>query len=291
MRLYIILSFAATLFLACTSEKKKAIEHYLKAKEFLKKDDIKNAASQIEMAIALDSSNLDFQITKAHIITKTDNYEEAIKILEGLSLRKFKSDTVNFYIGSCYFNSGNQFITHKYDKDKATEYHEKALTYYNKTIDLNIQYFDAYVSKQMVLHNLNRYDDALVVLNSAINIFPDSISLICYRGIEKIYLGDLTGAMTDLNNSIQSNKLDSISLASAYRFRGNLFFKKDNVDEAINDLTNAFKYNPKDAYILFTRGNCYKEKGLKDKACEDYRKAADLGFVRLYKNIKEYCTD
>jgi len=154
-----------------------------------------------------------------------------------------------------------------------------------------MQYFYAHVAKQEVLHNLNRYDEALVVLNNAINLFPDNILLICNRGVEKIYLGDLTGAMTDLNKSIQSNKLDLFGFASAYRFRGNLYLKKGNADEAIKDLTSSLKYNPKDETVLVIRAECYKEKGLKDKACEDYRKAADLGFVSIYKTIKEYCTD
>lgn len=279
------------LLFSCSTDKKKAIEHYIKAKELYKNDDIKNASSEIDLAVTLDSSNLDFQIIKAKIITETDNYELAIKILKGLSSKKFKLDTVNFNIGSCYFGYGNHFSMKQNDEKKANDSFEEALTYYNNAINLNTQYFDAYVEKQKVLHNLNRYDEALVVLNTAINLFPDRTSLICNRGVEKMYLGDLTGAMIDLNKSIQSNKLDSLDFATAYRFRGNLYLKKGKPDEAINDLTNALKYNPKDQDALATRAECYKEKGLKDKACEDYRKAADLGFVRLYETIKEYCVD
>lgn len=278
------------LLFSCSSDKKKAIEHYIKAKEFYKNDDIKNASSEIDLAIKLDSSNLDFQIIKAKIITKTDNYELAIKILKELSSKKFKLDTVNFNIGSCYFRYGN-FSMKRNDKEKAYDSYENALNYYNNAININTQYFNAYVNKQKILHNLGRYDEALVVLNTAINLFPDSTVLICNRGIEKMYLGDLTGAMSDLNKSIQSNKLDTIDFATAYRFRGNLFLKKGKPDEAINDLTNALKYNPKDGIALFTRAKCYKEKGLKDKACEDYRKAADLGFVSIYETIKEYCVE
>lgn len=291
MKNYIILTIATILLFSCSTDKKKALEHFNKAKELYKKDDIKNASSEIDLAIALDSTNFDFQITKAKIITETDNYELAIIILKGLSSKNFKLDTVNFNIGTCYFGFGNHFSMKQNDEEKANDSYEKALNYYNNAIDINMQYFDAYVEKQKVLHNLNRYDEALVVLNTAINLFPDSISLICNRGVEKMYLGDLTGAMTDLNKSIQSNKLDSLNFASAYRFRGNLHLKKGKPDKAINDLTNALKYNPKDEYALVTRAECYKEKGLKDKACEDYRKAADLGFVSIYKTIKEYCVD
>jgi tetratricopeptide (TPR) repeat protein len=291
MKNYIILTIATMLLFSCSTDKKKAIEHYIKAKKLYKNDDIKNASSEIDLAIKLDSSNLDFQIIKAKIITETDNYELAIKILKSLSSKSFKLDTVNFNIGSCYFSYGNYFSMKQNDEEKANDSYEKALNYYNNAININTQYFDAYVEKQKVLHNLNRYDEALVVLNTAINLFPDSTSLICNRGVEKMCLGDLTGAMTDLDKSIQINKLDSLDFASAYRFRGHLFLIKGKPDQAINDLTNALKYNPKEQYALVTRAECYKEKGLKDKACEDYRKAADLGFVSIYERIKEYCVE
>lgn len=291
MKKYIILTIATMLLFSCETDKKKAIEHYNKAKELYKNDDIKNASTEIDLAIKLDSSNLDFQLIKAKIITETDNFELAIKVLKELSSMKFKLDTVNFNIGSCFFSYGIHFSMEQNDQEKANDFFEEAINYYNNAININTQYFEAYVGKQKVLHNLDRYDEALVVINTAIKLFPDSISLIWNRGVEKMYLGDLTGAMNDLNKSIQSNKLDSINLASAYRFRGNLFLKKGNPDEAIIDLTNALKYNPEDKFALFTRAECYKEKGLKDKACEDYRKAADLGFVSIYEKIKEYCIE
>jgi tetratricopeptide (TPR) repeat protein len=290
MKTYIILATATILLFSCSTNKKKAIEHYIKAKELNKKDDIKNASSEIDLAIKLDSSNLDFQLTKAMIIARTDNYEMAIKILVGLSSKNFKLDTVNFFIGACYFGYGAYSMKQNI-KDKASDSYEKALIYFNNAINSNTQYFLAYIKKQEVLHNLNRYGEALVVLNTAINLFPDNISLICNRGVEKMSLGDLTGAMTDLNKSIQSNELDSLGFAQAYRFRGLIYFKKGKTDEAINDLTNAIKFNPKELMALVIRAECYKEKKVKDKACEDYRKAADLGYVKVYETIKEYCGD
>jgi len=291
MKIIITLTIAIILLFSCSTDKKKAIEHFIKAKELYKKNDIKNASSEIDLAIALDSTNLDFRITKAKIISETDNYERAIKILKGLLSKNFKLDTVNYNIGNCYFGYGNDFLMEQDDREKADDSFEKALIYYNNAINNNMQYFNAYVGKQKVLHNLGRYDEALVVLNTAINLFPDSILLICNRGVERMFLGDITGALNDLNKSIQSNKLDSLDFSSAYRFRGFLNKDKGKLDEAINDLTNALKYDPKSEYALVERALCYKEKGLKDKACEDYRKAADLGYVSIYKTIEEYCVD
>jgi tetratricopeptide (TPR) repeat protein len=268
-------------------DKKKAIEHFTKANELYEKDNIKNASSEIDLAIKLDSSNLDFQLTKAKIIAATDNFELALEILKEVSSKNFKLDTVNYLIGSFYLRYGLDLV----GDIKANDNYEKAKNFYNIAINSNMQYFDAYVGKSTALHNLERYDDALMVLNTAIKLFPDSISLISRMGTEKIYLGDLSGAMIDLNKSIQSKKLDSSSLAEAHRFRGNLYVEKGKLEEAINDYTNSIKYDGTSKLNYIARAECYKEKGLKDKACEDYRKAAELGLVFVYEIIKKYCAD
>lgn len=290
MKKYIIISLVVTLLFSCTTDRKKAYEHYLKAKELVKQGDITNAFSEIDNAIALDSINLDFQIVKAQINYEADNYEEAISILKGLLSKNFKADTVNYNIGTYYFGYGNHF-SRQNERVKANEAFEKAIIYYNYTINYNIQYYLAYIGKQSALHNLKRYDEALVVLNTAINLFPDEIILIRNRGIEKTLLGDLKGALADLNQAIESDKLDSTEIATAYRFRGILYIEKDNFDQAIIDYTRAIEYNPKNELALYNRAQCYQEKGLKDKACEDFRKAAELGFVSAYQTIKEYCND
>ncbi len=290
MKKYIIISLVVTLLFSCTTDRKKAYEHYLKAKELVKQGDIKNAFAEIDNAIALDSTNLDFQIVKAQINYEADNYEEAISILKGLLSKNFKADTVNYRIGAYYFEHGMHFYRQN-EITKANEAFEKATIYYNYAINKNIKYYNAYVEKQRALHNLKRYDEALVVINTALKLFPDEIILIGTRGIEKIYLGDLTGALTDLNQAIESDKLDSTKIATAYRFRGNLYIEKDNFDQAIMDYTRAIEYDPKDELALYNRALCYQEKGLKDKACEDFRKAAELGYIKAYKIIKEYCND
>lgn len=287
----IVIIFLSLLLFSCSADKKKSVEHYILAKEFYKNEDIKNASSEIDIAIALDSSNLDFQIMKAKIISETDNYEHAIEILQKLISQNFKLDTVNYNIGSCYSGCGFYYSTKQYDEDKANEAFEKSLSYFNSAISINTKYYDAYVKKNKALHNLKRYDEALIVINTAINLFPDSIFLICLRGTEKIFLGDLTGAMNDLNTCISCNKLDSIECATAYRFRGHIHHKIGNINNAINDLTIALKFEPENGLIFWNRAECYKDIGLKNKACEDYKKAADLGFVSIYKEIKEYCSE
>ncbi len=289
MKKYFALILASIILSACTSDKKKALEHFIKSKDFLKNDDIRNASMEIELAIELDSSNLDFQIIKAEIIEKTDNYEKAIKILKKLLTKNFKSDTVNYKIGICYFGYGRYFEMTQNDNEKCNSAYENALIYFDNALTCNMYYCDAYIEKQKILHNLNRSSEALAVLNTAIKIFPDNLQLICNRGVEKWSLGDMNGALTDLNKSIQSKELDSMDCSSAYRFRGHLYQQKGEFEIAIRDFTNAISQNPKEDLAFLSRAKCYQEMGLRDKACEDFRKAADLGYIGLYQTIQEYC--
>jgi len=290
MKYLLILILVATIFTSCSSNKEKAFQHFTTASQFFETSDYGNASKEIELAINLDSKNNDFKILKSKIKCKAKKIDEAISLLKNILPDKFKVDTVNYLIGQYYFIQSSYFATEKIDENKQKELLENAILFSDNAISANIQYFDAYIIKQRSLHNLEKYDDALITLNTAIDLFPDSAQLICYRGVEKKYLGDKLGAKNDLNKSIQENKLDSMDLSSAYRFRGYIFSDEGNIDDAINDMTSAINFDPTNEYLFVSRGNFYKKKGMKEKACEDYRKAADLGFVAIYETIKDYCS-
>jgi tetratricopeptide (TPR) repeat protein len=129
----------------------------------------------------------------------------------------------------------------------------------------------------------------MVTINKAIAIFPDSIYLRFVKGVTKHFLGDDFGAMNDITAAIQSNKLDSSDCSDAYRFQGYIHKDNDSIDLAIQDLTNAINYNPKNEYAYYIRADLYRAKNLNDKACADFRKCADLGFINIYDTIRKYC--
>ena len=139
------------------------------------------------------------------------------------------------------------------------------------------------------MHNIKKYNEALITLNNAIEIFPDSMNLICYRGTEKIFLGDLKGAMIDIDKSIESHQMDSSDMSAAYRYKGYILREMNKLEEAVASLTLAINYDDTNELLFATRADLYRRLGLKDNACKDYRKAADLGMVTIYEEIKKYC--
>jgi tetratricopeptide (TPR) repeat protein len=277
--------------LSCSFDKTKATDHFNQAKAYFEENDLKNALTEVNTAIKLDSTNLDIQLLRAKIFHKTENYEQAITILQTLLQNGFKSDTVDYLLAKLYSQYSSFLLTKVNQVYSANDANEKAILHYNSVIDRNPHHYEAYLGKSKSLHNLKRYNEALITINSATKLFPDSLCLISYRGIAKLVLGDLKGALKDLNQAIESKQLDSSDLAEAFRFRGRLYYLQGDELKAILDLTTAIEYRPSDYYIFSDRAMIYKEMGQKDNACDDYRHAADLGYLKMYEIIKEYCND
>lgn len=279
-------------FISCSSKKEKAadksLEYYQKAKSLYTKGDKANALTAVDSALALDSSNFDFKFLKGRILNGLGKYEQSIQILSSLLGKKQHADSVYYQLGSCYYNYGVQ-IEHKEGIETANWYYNKSTNYFDTAISINIKFYDAYITKHKALHNSYLFDDAMSVLNSAMQIFPDSISLICYRGVEKYFLGDKKGAQIDLDRSIESNKLDSNTKAEAYRFLGIISFDSKNYQEAIENCSKSLQYDSTDYSVYSLRGDCYINLKKTDKACKDYRKAADLGYMPAYGAIKKFC--
>jgi len=278
-----------TLFNGCISNGKKSKEYLVNAREYFKKKDYKNALTQVENSFLLDSTNYDVLILKAKIKSNLEFNEESIQILIEVLNKNYKTDTVNFLIGSNYFDLGTYYSMQKEVKSKEINSLEEAIKYFDDALKSNPYYYSAYIGKMRSFHNLDKYDEGLIAIINALKFYPDSMELIYFRGIEKYSLGDNNEAMKDLTIAVQSNKLDSSNFSDAYRFIGIIHFEAEDLDLAIQYLTRAISYDPQNVHCYFNRAYIYRQKGLKDSACIDYRKSAELGMVSVYSTIKEYC--
>lgn len=284
----ILLSFNI-LFCACSNSKQEAENHYILAKQYFKLNQFNNALTEIKNVLELDSLHFDAKILEAKIKSSNNLKEEAIDILKTILPYNYKIDTVNYLIGNNYFELARYYTYEEKNDGKRLSAYQDAIDHFNSSISENLEYFSAYILKHHALHNMDNYDEAFVTLNKALKIFPDSMNLICFRGIEKIFLGDLVRAFADLNNSINSGLLDSIDLSTAYRFRGVAFGNQEKWQNGIQALISAIKYNPNDEMAYATRATFYIEIGQVENACSDFRKAADLGMISVYEEIKRYC--
>ncbi len=96
-----------------------------------------------------------------------------------------------------------------------------------------------YYSKGFILHNFEKYEEAIECFDEAIILAPNKTSIYFNRGFSK---------------------------SAAENYYG-----------AINDFTQALKETPKANYIYYNRGFAYEMTYEYKKAQEDYRKAIELG--------------
>jgi len=285
----ILFALFLLLNISCNSDVQEAKNHYQKAKTFYEAKDYANASLEIDKSILLDSLNYDYLIYSAKIKRQLQKEDEAINLLTRVLEKNFKKDSTNYEIGKSYFAKSANLRNKGTGKSEQDESLKKAISFYSDALKDNIRFYNAYVEKYKSLHNLQRYEDAIVVINQAYSVFPDSLNLVLFRGIAKGTLGDHYEEMKDLNLVISSNKLDSNNTSIAYRFRGLAYEEKSEFQLALKDYTNAINFSNENALPYKDRGDLYMKMKLKDSACQDYRKAADLGFVKLYETIKENC--
>ena len=59
--------------------------------------------------------------------------------------------------------------------------------------------------------------------------------------------------------------------------------------EAVSDFSEAIYLDPTDANSYFERGLIRYDFGDKKEACKDWSKAGELGNMKAYEMIKQYC--
>jgi len=273
----------------CNPISKKSIEHYNSAQSFYNLGDYKNASIEIDKAINIDSTNYDFLMLKGKILIDLELFDDAIDVLANILNKNHKIDTVNFLIASSYFELGRYYSSNIIDDYKRNYNYENAINYYNDAISINQNYFESYVGKYKALFNLEKYAESLLTVNIAQNLYPEKMELLFYRGVAKKEMGDNKGFLEDLNNALESNQLDSFLVSDIYRFRGSYYYKENNYDLAITETSRSIDYNKKNVYAYVMRGLSYIEKGETTKACDDFYKAAELGYLIIYEDIKKFC--
>ncbi len=138
----------------------------------------------------------------------------------------------------------------------------------NKNIVDSIEWFE----KGKSLSRSGHYEDAIVVLNKAIELNPRNAEALNGRGITHYYRQQYDKAIDDYTKAI---KMDP-NLAKIYYNRGIAYTNKNQYDRAIEDFTEAIKLDSTFAFAYLNRGNVYLIQQHHDKAIDDYTKVIEL---------------
>jgi tetratricopeptide (TPR) repeat protein len=118
------------------------------------------------------------------------------------------------------------------------DYNARAIADNTKVLELDPNYFDAYVDRGKLFVSDREYDRAIADFSRAIQLRP--------------------------------------TIAETYNDRSYPFRKKNAHDRAIADLNKAIELDPKFVFAYRNRGEVHAEKGEFDRAIADYNKALEL---------------
>ena len=160
-------------------------------------------------------------------------------------------EKVNAGNAKLYFDSGN-------DKHNAGYYYG-AIADYNKTIEIDPNFANAYVSRCSAKSFLGMYKEALKDCEKALNLNKNDSSFYVDKealftnlcGVKVNLRKDYYGAISDCNKSILLNSKDSLP----YRNRGIAKEEIGDMNGACNDWRRASEFGDKDAKEWF-RDQC-----------------------------------
>ena len=149
---------------------------------------------------------------------------------------------------------------------------EEAITDCDKAIEINPQSTEAYSNRAVAKIQLGKYLEAIIDCDKAIELDAKNANLYSNRGLAKIELDKNEEAIIDCDKAIELNP----QLAEAYFNRGVAKGKLNRCEEAITDFNKAIKINPRDANTYSNRGLAKIELGKNEEAIIDCDKAIEL---------------
>jgi Flp pilus assembly protein TadD len=149
--------------------------------------------------------------------------------------------------------------------------HVQAISLLNKAIQLNPRNGGAFVNRGIEKVVIGDVDGAIADFNQGIAINPQDDNAYCCRG-SALGGADRSGAIADFDRAIAMNPRS----ADAYYGRSVARYGGGELDAAIADCTKAIELQPGRANAHYTRGNCWSEKGDWDRAIADHDQAIAL---------------
>lgn len=169
------------------------------------------------------------------------------------------------------YNSGSAiyFFKRGFGYDSLKKYN-LALNDYQKAIELNPKYSNAYHNMGIIYHNTNKYALALRAYNKAIEFDPKLVDAYYNRGqLYREKMDFCQEAVRDYNQVISLNK----NYYGAYFGRGVCRVESREYKKALEDFNIAIEINPKFAFPYNSRGCLFFEFGKFEQALDDYNKA------------------
>lgn len=174
------------------------------------------------------------------------------------------------------------------------DYQEK-LQYYNKAIEFEPNYADAYINRGLVKNELKDYDGSIEDYDKAISLDPRCSLAYNNRGYTKHKMKDYQGALADYNKALILNPKLNIALDNKAQLLSEVCIKDDvdfsekfylslgiieinsgNFIEGIRNIDESLKFNDKSDIAYFYKAAAYHNLNNTNLAYENYTKAIEF---------------
>lgn len=169
------------------------------------------------------------------------------------------------------------WIQKGYNSYEVKEY-DNAILYLQKAIELNPQSSGVYYNMGLVYSDKGNIDKAIQLYEKAIEQNPQDYRAYINLGLVYSQKGNLDKAIQLYEKAIELNPQNSI----AYQNMGQVYSDKGNLDKTIQLYEKAIELNPQDSITYYNLALTYSDKGNLDKAIQLYEKAIELNPKYFY---------
>jgi tetratricopeptide (TPR) repeat protein len=222
-----------------------------------KEDDLINAISDYNKAIAINPSNALFYYNRGRTYAKPGDFIQAMSDYN-------KSIALNPKYADAY---NNRALI--YDKQGAFP---QAMFDFNKAIETDPDDADAYSNRGVSYTKRNNFTQAMLDFNKAIKLDPQNVGAYNNRGLTYEKQGNFTQALSNYDKVIKINPSD----AEGYYNRGRVYAKLNNFTQAISDYNKTIELSPKYAQAYNNRGGIYCQQGNFAKGLSDFNKVIEI---------------
>jgi tetratricopeptide (TPR) repeat protein len=153
-----------------------------------------------------------------------------------------------------------------------------AIFYFNKVLEINPRFVEAYYSRASAWIIIGEPDRAIADCTKALEINPKCIKAYNNRGVAWLKKENYRHAISDFDLALKINQHD----VNALRNRGAAWLKKGDYNRAVADFDSVLRIDPQNAGTYGHRGIAKWKQGKTIDACNNWNLACQLGDCKLY---------
>jgi tetratricopeptide (TPR) repeat protein len=162
---------------------------------------------------------------------------------------------------------------------------QEALDEFTKASELDKENYEYKLNKGVALAALGKFKESSEEMTKAINLNPNISEAYLYRALCYLQLGNIQESLPDFDKAIEIDPNNN----NAIFYRANTKYELRDYEGTIQDVNKLLETNPQLPNLYVFRGLCYVNLENNKSACDDFKKAKEMGFPQADSLIKQFC--